>query len=165
LARRTYSSPLILAVWAYVFVGREALELSWTTPPARGYNRRGVEEDFELPADQHLTIAVYGAGPPPVACIEPIAVGDALPEMPIFLKTEFYVPAPLEENYRTTWDDFFPAPMKRLLGSESGELTTCGGNPSKASARLGTGCHSPQGILSNICSPSPTRNKTPVTLP
>jgi hypothetical protein len=35
--------------------------------------------------------------------------------MPIFLKPEFYVPAPLEETYRITWDDFFPAPMKRLL--------------------------------------------------
>ena len=42
-------------------------------------------------------------------------VGDALPDMPIFLKPDFYVPAPLEETYRITWDDFFPAPMKRLL--------------------------------------------------
>ena len=78
-----------------------------------------VEEDFELPADQRLTLAAYDAGPPPVAYVEPIAVGEALPDMPIFLKPDFYVPAPLEETYRTTWDDFFPAPMKRLL--ESGE--------------------------------------------
>jgi hypothetical protein len=35
--------------------------------------------------------------------------------MPLFLKPGFYVPAPLEETYRTTWDEFFPAPMKRLL--------------------------------------------------
>jgi Protein of unknown function (DUF4058) len=74
-----------------------------------------VEEDFELPADQRLTIAAYDAGPPPVAYVEPIAVGEALPDMPIFLKPDFYVPAPLEETYRITWDDFFPAPMKRLL--------------------------------------------------
>ena len=47
--------------------------------------------------------------------VEPIAVGEALPDMPIFLKPDFYVPAPLEESYRTTWDDFFPAPMKGLL--------------------------------------------------
>jgi Protein of unknown function (DUF4058) len=80
-----------------------------------------VEEDFELPADQRLTIAAYDAGPPPVAYVEPIAVGEALPDMPIFLKPEFYVPAPLEETYRTTWDDFFPTPMKRLLQSESEE--------------------------------------------
>ena len=77
-----------------------------------------VEEDFELPADQRLTIAAYDAGPPPVAYVELVAVGDALPDMPIFLKPDFYVPAPLEETYRTTWDEFFPAPMKRLLGSQ-----------------------------------------------
>jgi hypothetical protein len=74
-----------------------------------------MEEDFELPPDQRLTLAAYDAGPPSVAYVEPIAVGQALPDMPIFLKPEFYVPAPLEETYRTTWNDFFPAPMKRLL--------------------------------------------------
>jgi Protein of unknown function (DUF4058) len=74
-----------------------------------------VDEDFTLPADQRLTLAAYDAGPPPVAYVEPIAVGEALPDMPIFLTPEFYVPAPLEETYRITWDDFFPAPMKRLL--------------------------------------------------
>jgi Protein of unknown function (DUF4058) len=74
-----------------------------------------VEEDFELPADQRLTLAAYDAGPPSVAYVEPIAVGEALPDMPIFLKPEFYVPAPLENTYRTTWVEFFPAPMKRLL--------------------------------------------------
>ena len=74
-----------------------------------------VEEDFELPADQRLTLAAYDAGPPPAAYVEFVAVGEALPDMPIFLKPEFYVPAPLEETYRTTWEDFFPTPMKRLL--------------------------------------------------
>jgi hypothetical protein len=50
-----------------------------------------------------------------VAYVEPIAVGDVLPDMPIFLKPEVYVPAPLEATYRTTWDDFFPTALKRLL--------------------------------------------------
>ncbi len=77
-----------------------------------------VEEDFDLSADQPLTLAAYDAGPPPVAYVEPVMVGDALPDMPIFLKPDFYVPAPLEETYRTTWDDFFPAPMKRLLEAD-----------------------------------------------
>ena len=74
-----------------------------------------VEEDFELPADQRLTLAAYDAGPPPSAYVEFVAVAEALPEMPIFLKPEFYVPAPLEETYGTTWEDFFPTPMKRLV--------------------------------------------------
>jgi hypothetical protein len=49
-----------------------------------------------------------------------VAVGDALPDMPIFLKPEFYVPAPLEETYTSTWQHF-PAPMKRLLEPPAGE--------------------------------------------
>jgi hypothetical protein len=72
------------------------------------------DEEFELPPDKPLTVAAYDAGPPPVAYVEPIAVGDSLPEMPIFLKPDFYVPAPLETTYQSTWGRF-PAPMKRLL--------------------------------------------------
>ncbi len=59
------------------------------------------EEDFELPPDQPLVLAAYDAGPPRVAYVEPIAVGDVLPDMPLFLKPEFYVPAPLEATYQT----------------------------------------------------------------
>jgi hypothetical protein len=73
-----------------------------------------VEEDFELPADKPLTLAAYDAGPPRVAYVESVAVGDTLPSMPLFLKPEYYVPAPLEATYRTTWD-VFPAPLKGLL--------------------------------------------------
>jgi len=74
-----------------------------------------VEEYFELPADQRLTLAAYDARPPPVAYVEPVAVGQPLPNMPLFLRPEFYVPAPLEDTYRTTWDDFYPAALKGLL--------------------------------------------------
>jgi hypothetical protein len=81
-----------------------------------------VEEDFALPADQQLTLAAYDAGPPPAAYVEFVAVGNTLPDMPLFLKPEFYVPAPLEETYRITWDDFFPAPMKRLLEAPTANL-------------------------------------------
>lgn len=73
-----------------------------------------IEEDFELPPDKPLTLASYDAGPPRVAYVEPVGVGDALPAMPLFLKPEFYVPAPLEATYRTTWE-VFPAPLKGLL--------------------------------------------------
>ena len=72
------------------------------------------EEDFELPPDQPLVLAAYDAGPPRVAYVEPIAVGDVLPDMPLFLKPEFYVPAPLEATYQTTWN-VFPNVLKRLL--------------------------------------------------
>jgi len=42
--------------------------------------------------------------------------------MPIFLKPDLYVPAPLEASYRTTWDDFFPAPLKALLEAPAENL-------------------------------------------
>ena len=82
---------------------------------------RFIEEDFELPPDKPLTLVSYEAQPEPVAYVEPVAVGDVLPEMPIFLKPGYYVPAPLEASYRRTWDEFFPAPFKRLLEAPTAE--------------------------------------------
>jgi len=79
-----------------------------------------VEKDFELPADQRLTLAAYDAGPPQIAYVELAAVGDNLPDMPLFLKPDYYVRAPLEDTYRMTWDDFFPAALKGLLESQTG---------------------------------------------
>jgi hypothetical protein len=73
-----------------------------------------VEEDFEFPPGKPLSLASYDAGPPTMAYIEPAAVRDSLPAMPIFLKPGLYVPAPLEATYESTWSHF-PAPMKRLL--------------------------------------------------
>jgi hypothetical protein len=71
------------------------------------------EQDFELPPDKPLTVASYNAGPEErVGYVEPVAVGDELPSLPIFLTPETYVPAPLEASYRATWRLF---PLKRLL--------------------------------------------------
>jgi Protein of unknown function (DUF4058) len=80
-----------------------------------------VEEDLELPAGKRFTLAAYDAGPEPAAYVEFVAVGDSLPDMPIFLKPNFRVPAPLEASYRTTWDEFFPAPLKRLRENPAGD--------------------------------------------
>ena len=97
-----------------------------------------VEEDFDLPVDQNLILAAYDAGPPVVAYVEPIAVGESLPDMPVFLKPDFYVPAPLEQSYRLTWDEFFPAAMKRLLedSAERGSVRAVA-----LGMRLGIGLH------------------------
>jgi hypothetical protein len=46
--------------------------------------------------------------------VEPVAVGDDLPALPIFLTEEDYVPAPLEETYRASWAAF-PADFKERL--------------------------------------------------
>jgi len=46
--------------------------------------------------------------------VEPVAVGDDLPEIPLFLSGANYVPTPLEESYRTAWT-VFPRDFKGLL--------------------------------------------------
>jgi hypothetical protein len=72
------------------------------------------EEDFDLPADKRLILAAYDAGLAPVAYVEPIAVGDVLPDMAIFLEEDYYVPAPLEATYQIAWNHF-PAALKGQL--------------------------------------------------
>jgi hypothetical protein len=57
------------------------------------------DEPFTLPADKPLTCASYAAGTETVAYVEPVAVGDPLPDMPLFLTPDRYVPCPLEETY------------------------------------------------------------------
>jgi hypothetical protein len=70
-----------------------------------------LEEPFELPADKPLTLAAYSAGDVKVACVEPVAVGDRLPEMPLYLQPDRYIPAPLEATYEITWNAC-PKPFK-----------------------------------------------------
>jgi Protein of unknown function (DUF4058) len=72
------------------------------------------DEDFALPADKPLTLASYSAGPIKTAYVESVAVGDVLPDMPLFLEPEVYVPVPLEATYETSWK-VFPAALKGLL--------------------------------------------------
>ena len=67
-----------------------------------------------MPADKPLTVVAYAAGADLVAHVEPVAVGDRLPDMPIFLTPDRYVPCPLEETYQQAWT-VYPAPLKPLL--------------------------------------------------
>jgi hypothetical protein len=62
----------------------------------------------------NLTVASYDAGADYVAYVEFVAVGDPLPEMPLFLKPGIYVRVPLEATYQSAWREF-PAPLQRLL--------------------------------------------------
>ena len=48
------------------------------------------------PPDKQITLASYVAGPLPEAYLEFVAVGDALPAMPLFLDPDTYVTVPLE---------------------------------------------------------------------
>jgi hypothetical protein len=91
-------------------------------PPNRG-DPQGIhkviwdrlrDEPFALPPDKPLTLAAYAAGPEIVAYIEPVAVGDILPDRPIFLTPGTYVNCPLEVTYEATWS-VFPAVLKAPL--------------------------------------------------
>ena len=62
------------------------------------------DEAFELPEDKPLTLVAYESGLTTRAYIEPVAVGDSLPEMPLFLVPDGYVPVPLESTYQTAFD-------------------------------------------------------------
>jgi hypothetical protein len=73
-----------------------------------------AEDPFELPPDKPLTLAAYEAGSVYVAYVEPVAVGQVLPDMPLFLEPGVHVRAPLEATYQTTWHGF-PAALKGLL--------------------------------------------------
>jgi hypothetical protein len=73
-----------------------------------------AERPFTLPANKPLTVAAYRAAPTKIAYVEPVAVGEDLPSLPIFLIDESYVPAPLEETYRSSWAAF-PGELKGLL--------------------------------------------------
>jgi hypothetical protein len=72
------------------------------------------DEPFELPPDKQLTLAAYSTGRTITGYIEPIGVGDLLPDMPIFLTEDRYVPCPLEATYQASWD-VFPTALKGPL--------------------------------------------------
>jgi hypothetical protein len=77
---------------------------------------RILDEPFTPPPDKPLTAVSYVGGGEIVAYVEPLAVSDRLPEMPLFLAAERYVPCPLEATYQTAWEQF-PAPLKGPLES------------------------------------------------
>jgi hypothetical protein len=62
------------------------------------------DEPYEPPAGRPLTLASYEADDIKHAYVQPIAVGDPLPPMPIFLDPGWYVDVPLEETYEQAWE-------------------------------------------------------------
>ncbi len=71
-----------------------------------------LEEDFAPPPNKALTLVSYA--PEKVAYVELVAVGDMLPDMPLFLEPGAHVLVPLETTYR---DAFAAVPRrwKRVL--------------------------------------------------
>ncbi len=61
------------------------------------------DDSFVLPVDKPLTLAAYECDLITRAYIEPVAVGDVLPDMPLFLEPNGCVPVPLETTYQTAF--------------------------------------------------------------
>lgn len=62
------------------------------------------EEEFEFPEGKDRIVVSYEMGRQRVAYIEPVAVGDELPDMPLFLPRDLHVMTPLEATYRAAWE-------------------------------------------------------------
>lgn len=63
-----------------------------------------TDEPFEArPANKPLTVAAYNAGIDLTAYVDPVAVGDALPDAALFLAPGWYVNIPLEATYLASW--------------------------------------------------------------
>lgn len=64
-----------------------------------------ADTHFKLPAGKPLTLAAYASGYLKKAYIEPIAVGDVLKDMPLFLEPDRHILAPLESTYQTAFSE------------------------------------------------------------
>jgi hypothetical protein len=75
--------------------------------------------DYTLPKDKPLTCVAYIGGPGAEAFIELVAVGDALPDMALFLTPDVYVLTPLEATYQSAWEGM-PAYWRDVLTTAPG---------------------------------------------
>lgn len=73
-----------------------------------------AEGDYRANASKPLTLAAYAAGTTVDAYVEPISVGDLLPDMPLFLDPRWYVNVPLETTYTAAWTGM-PELWKQVL--------------------------------------------------
>ena len=65
-------------------------------------------------ASRTVTVAAFDAGETLTAYVETLAVGDPLPDAPLFLEPGWYVNVPLEQTYMTSWE-VAPRPIRELI--------------------------------------------------
>jgi hypothetical protein len=63
-----------------------------------------VEEDFEFPDGKDRILASYEMGFVRSAYVEPIGVGESLPDMPLFIAEGMHIKTPLERTYMQAWN-------------------------------------------------------------
>lgn len=79
--------------------------------PCGKYDRHGLHdliwahfgEAYVPPVEKPLTAVAYRSGPIPTAYLEPLAIDDPLPTLPLFLTPERYINVPLEPAYDAAW--------------------------------------------------------------
>lgn len=75
------------------------------------------DNTFQQPEDRPLTLVSYLSDSEAEAFVEPVCVGQDLPDMPVFLDIEWYVNAPLEATYQSAWRGL-PQPYKKILEAD-----------------------------------------------
>jgi hypothetical protein len=68
--------------------------------------------------DAPLTLAAYASGETISAYVQPVRVGQDLPEMPLFLRSDPYINAPLEQTYQAAWRGV-PERWRRVIESDA----------------------------------------------
>jgi hypothetical protein len=76
-------------------------------------------EAYAAPTGKPLTLAAYAAGLEKRAYVEPVAVGDVLQEMPLFLDPQWYILVPLEATYQSAYRGV-PRRWRTVLESPAG---------------------------------------------
>ena len=91
--------------------------------PPRRHDKRGMhgalwkrlgDTPDKLPPDEPLTLASYVADTPVHLYLNRVAVGQPLPDPPLFLDPGYYINVPLESTYHTTWRGT-PEPWRKVL--------------------------------------------------
>ena len=110
--RRAHFEELVDKLVSAIDLGIHVLLLD-LFPPGR-HDPRGMhgvirqcldqsDDLYDLPAAKPLTLASYAAAPQVDIYLEHLAVGNSLPDMPLFLRPDCYVNVPLEPTYVATY--------------------------------------------------------------
>ena len=62
------------------------------------------DDPLRLPVETPLSVFAYECDDRVRSYLEPLAVGDCLPDMPVFLYPEMYIDVPLEATYMAAWE-------------------------------------------------------------
>jgi len=76
-------------------------------------------DSFAFPPGKDRILASYEASEEKVAYVQPLAVGESLPDMPLFLSAGQHVKVPLESTYAAAWQD---CPEEMRIAVETGVM-------------------------------------------